>query len=270
MTSNECKTFRRELDEADPNHQLSTKARDHLRGCAECRSCDSDQRSLHGLIASLEPVAAPSDFDFRLRARLAREKSGARNGAGVSNFLRIPRPVVAAALVLLVAVAGVVVKNWMSSPKTTAINVTPHSVVISAPSGGTKAIVPTSNTQAGVTGVVATSGGSENNPGTTDRYSPTARRNSVSRNLANVLRKGEASATRELGLSPAAVLGSEQTGNAGSVVRVPLDARALQISIDDGRGTIRTISLPTVSFGSQRLMANQSFMPTGGSAKGVW
>jgi hypothetical protein len=271
MTPNECKTFRRELEEADPNHQMSTKARDHLSGCAECRSFDSDQRALRGLIASLEPVAAPSDFDFRLRARLAREKSGAGNGAGVSSFLRFLRPVAAVALVLLIAVAGVVFKNWMTPSTTTVVNVPPRSEVVSPePGGGTKAVVSSSKTQAGVTGVVATSGGSENNPGTRDRYSPTGSRNNVPRNPAVVLRKGEASATRELGLSPAPVLGSEETDNAGAVVRVPLNARALQISIDDGRGATRTISLPTVSFGSQRLMASQSFLPTRASVKGVW
>jgi hypothetical protein len=269
MTANECKTFRRELDEADPNHQLSSKARDHLRGCVECRGFDSDQRALRGLIASLEPVAAPSDFDFRLRARLAREKSSAGNDAGVGRFLRMPLPVAAAALVLLVALAGLVVKNWMTSSTPTVVSVPPRSEVVSAPPDGTNAIVPSTDTKAGAKGVVATSGGSKNNPRSADRQSSTAR-NNVPRNLANVPRKGEGSATRELGLSPAPVLGGEQPDNAGAVVRVPLDARALQISIDDGRGATRTISLPTVSFGSQRLMTSQSFMPTRASVKGVW
>lgn len=269
MTANECKTFRRELDEADTSYQLSSNALDHLRGCAECRSFDSDRRALRGLIASLEPVAAPSDFDFRLRARLAREKSSGGNGAGVSRFLRMLRPVAVAALVLLIAVAGVVVKNWMTPSTTTAVNVPSRNEVVSAPSDSSKAIVSPSDSKAGVTGVVATSVSSENNSGLTGRRSSRAG-NSVPRNVDNVVRKRDGRATREFGLSPAPVVSIEGPDNASSVVRVPLDARALQISIDDGRGATRTISLPTVSFGSQRIMTSQSFVPTRTSAKGVW
>ena len=269
MTANECKTIRRELDEADSNHQLSSKALEHLRGCAECRTFNSDQRALRGLIASLEPVAAPSDFDFRLRARLAREKSSTGNGAGVSSLLRKLRPVAVAALVLLITAAGLVVRNWMTSSPATAVNVPSRNDLGAPPSDGSRAIVPPPDTEARVTGVVATSAASDNNPGWKGHRSSRAG-NSVPRNVDNVIRKRDGRATREFGLSPAPVVSSERPDNANSVVRVPLDARALQISIDDGRGATRTISLPTVSFGSQRLMTSQSFMPTRASARGVW
>src|SRR6266550_2870855 len=119
MTTNECKTIQQELDEAEANEPMSAKAADHLRSCDECRRFDSDQRTLHGLIASLEPVAAPPDFDFRLRARIAREKSRDRSSVGLSSFLRIPRAVAVVSLILLAAVAGVIVKNWMTSPTRT-------------------------------------------------------------------------------------------------------------------------------------------------------
>ena len=72
--------------------------------------------------------------------------------------------------------------------------------------------------------------------------------------------------SRDMALSPASVF-SKPEGD-GAIVRVPLDDQALRISIDDGRGKPRMVSLPTVSFGSQRLMGGNSFVPV--STKGVW
>jgi hypothetical protein len=48
----------------------------------------------------------------------------------------------------------------------------------------------------------------------------------------------------------------------------PIDAslQSLKFSLDDGRGNARTISVPTISFGSQRVLQNANqFAP-----KGVW
>ena len=48
----------------------------------------------------------------------------------------------------------------------------------------------------------------------------------------------------------------------------PIEAsvQSLKVSLDDGRGNARTISFPTVSFGSQRMLTNANqFAP-----KGVW
>ena len=53
-------------------------------------------------------------------------------------------------------------------------------------------------------------------------------------------------------------------------VIVQVDPKAFKVSIDNGRGGARTISLPPVSFGSQRLLAREnSFMPVS-SSKGDW
>ena len=268
MTTNECKTIRRELDEAEANQPLSTKAVDHLQGCAECRSFNSDQRTLHSLMASLETVTAPPDFDFRLRARIAREKSRARTGGGLGNFLKIPRPVAALALVLFIVVAGIVVKNWMTPSTTTAV--VPPSQTKDDPlkNAGTKPV--DSGTKSSGTGTLAVNATPGNNPTSGDGHTATAPRNKGARNTLAAARKGEGTATRDYSVSPAAVLDGNQADNAGSIIRVPLDGRALQILIDDGRGATRTISLPTVSFGSQRLMSSQSFMPPVLPAKGVW
>lgn len=269
MTTNECKTIRRELDEADPNQQPGNSAAEHLRGCSDCRAFASDQRSLRGLIATLKPVVAPSDFDFRLRARLAREKSRAQNGAGISNFLKIPRPVAVAALVLLVSVVGVVIRNRVTSSPPNTVNLPGAKEAASGTASAAITPAAPSSPDFGKAGAVATTVGSGNNPAATDHHDVVAPKNRGPR-INPIFRRTEGTATREFGLSPAAVVLSDQADKAGSVVRVPLDLRALQILIDDGRGETRTFSLPRVSFGSQRLVASQSFMPSVSQTKGVW
>src|SRR5713226_9647134 len=103
----DCKTIRREIDEANLDDLLTNEANEHLRTCAECRRFHDDRRALRDLVGSLETVGAPADFDFRLRARLAREKHA--NGYG--SLLLSARPIAAAALIVLVAVVGLIVRN---------------------------------------------------------------------------------------------------------------------------------------------------------------
>jgi hypothetical protein len=74
-------------------------------------------------------------------------------------------------------------------------------------------------------------------------------------------------ATRELSNTGAVVFGNTQP--VGTSAAFPIDASSVQFfkfSVDDGRGNAKTISVPTISFGSQRLMHNANqFAP-----KRVW
>ena len=65
----ECRATRREIDEA--GEQLSTQALRHVASCAPCLAFQNERGRLRELLTSLEPVTAPADFDFRLRARIA-------------------------------------------------------------------------------------------------------------------------------------------------------------------------------------------------------
>src|SRR5439155_8036638 len=69
MKSMECRATRREIDEG--GEQLSAPALQHVASCAPCLAFQSERARLRGLLTSLEPVTAPADFDFRLRARIA-------------------------------------------------------------------------------------------------------------------------------------------------------------------------------------------------------
>lgn len=84
MEAMSCKACRIEIEEAAGGEPLSAQARAHAETCLPCRAFLVERQSLRRLLGSLEPVTAPPDFDFRLRARLS--------AAGRENSRRIWRP----------------------------------------------------------------------------------------------------------------------------------------------------------------------------------
>jgi hypothetical protein len=265
MNAKNCKVIRQQIDEANLDDHLTLEANEHLRNCVDCRCFHDERRELRGLMAGLETIGAPADFDFRLRARLAREKS--RNGFG--SFLLTARPIGAAALVILIAVVAVVVRSRMSparSPEqTSGITSTgsPTIPTIGAPPADAVAqgsAVLTANHEKASKALVATSEDKQGN----SRPRTVAVRQASNSSVRNVRAQG----TREFSLESATVV--SQSAVDAVLVVVPVDGRAFKVSIDDGRGGARTISLPPFSFGSQRLLARDaSFVPVS-SGKGDW
>src|SRR4030095_7336730 len=107
MNTNYCQAIQREIDEANLNAELSASAKEHLGQCDKCRRFHHEHRMLRGLMAELETVGAPPDFDFRLRARLAREAPS----NGYRGLLLTARPLAVITAVLVLVIAVVVVKN---------------------------------------------------------------------------------------------------------------------------------------------------------------
>jgi hypothetical protein len=100
----DCKAFRTESEELATGESLSRTAQAHVNACVACRTFQAERLSLRQLIGSLEPVNAPPDFDFQLRARLAARKSAGNQAFHRSWFAPGLRAIsVAAAFVLLVA-----------------------------------------------------------------------------------------------------------------------------------------------------------------------
>src|SRR5262245_5192619 len=115
MRKNICEAIRRELDELNLDETCSTAAIEHLRDCGACREFHEKQTKLRQIVGSLGTVAAPADFDFRLRARLANESSSASG----FNFVAWPvlrRGVAAAAMVIVFATGALLVRNVMTGP----------------------------------------------------------------------------------------------------------------------------------------------------------
>src|SRR5215510_9235465 len=101
MRINNCEVIRQELDELMLGETSSAAVIEHLRGCAACREFNEKQTRLRQIVGSLGTVSAPPDFDFRLRARLASDASGA-----AFHFWPLARKGLAFAVVLLLFVMG--------------------------------------------------------------------------------------------------------------------------------------------------------------------
>jgi len=101
MNGKECRATRREIDESELNQKLSDQAQSHIAVCASCRGFRAERTSLRELVGSLEPVAAPGDFDMRLRARLANERQGRARQPFIFR-LAIGAPAIAGAALIVI------------------------------------------------------------------------------------------------------------------------------------------------------------------------
>jgi hypothetical protein len=232
MRETKCETVRRELEELMLDEDCSTSATQHLRECGDCREFHQNQTKLRQIVGSLGVVEAPADFDFRLRARLANESSGAGFHLRSMQWSFATKGFAAATMVLLF-IGGVVYVR-------TIVNQEPKMEVAERrtsepPQPGLgpvegHVVVPDQAP------VVA----SDNGP----RRSRGVERRATSRKAPLV----------------AVDLGSERPPVISDSVRhspiFPIDAslQSLRFSFDDGRGNARTISVPNITFGSQRVL----------------
>ena len=244
MRKNICETIRRELDELMLDETCSSTAVEHLRGCGECREFQEKQMKLRQIVGSLGTVTAPADFDFRLRARLANESSSAASHFNLVAWPVLRRGFAAAALLVVFATGAYLVRNALNRPQTTdemakqasapAVRETPKSQETVTPK------TPEAPIKEGIAVTL-------NAP---PKGNKTERRQVTLRN------------SRPLATFEPASTGAEVINGTLPSAAFAIDSSSLQsfkVSVDDGRGNAKTISVPTVSFGSQRLMqhANQ-------------
>jgi hypothetical protein len=76
----DCKVFRTEIDEAADGGALGARAAAHVEVCTACGESLRGREALRGLVRGLGRVDAPADFEYRLRARMARSKPGGGHG----------------------------------------------------------------------------------------------------------------------------------------------------------------------------------------------
>jgi len=215
----------------------SPTASEHLRECAVCREFHDQQTRLRQIVGSLGTVSAPPDFDFRLRARLANES----NGFASAYWPMARKGFAFAAMLLVFVVGGLLVRNALNQPATS--DVVANDVQPPVPQPANQAEVPAVNDAAKQ--LVAET---QNPPRITVK----------NERLPQIRPKRQLVAV-DSALQRAEVLNGREP--AGEFDAFPLDAslQSFKVSLDDGHGNARTISVPTVSFGSQRMMqtANQ-------------
>ncbi len=275
MKSMNCRSVRCEIEEAAPGELLSSTANDHMKHCVECETFCEKHRKLQGILSGLGTVEAPGDFEFRLRARLAGEKGGASHPFVMRNFSFGFRSAALATILLLIGSALLFVSFRSSVDNTLSTNET-KSAANKTNELPNKQNAGQHNAAPPVTlGALAPQTIQSDTPDV--KLAPVAQRNNKGLGrprpmvVASVRGMGQLK-TRDLGSTTAPVVKrSDQVVDEYPTYTFPIEAayQSLKVSLDDGRGSSRTISLPTVSFGSQRVLS-QSPSPLLASARGSW
>src|SRR5262249_53604861 len=119
-----CKQTRKAIDTASRYNLRGGNVTSHLNGCPNCHRYSNETMSLLGLLGAQSRVEAPPDFEFRLRARMARAQS--RTASDPQGFLRKIRPetfswgqmvAAAAALALIVTVSTFHIDRGNGTPE---------------------------------------------------------------------------------------------------------------------------------------------------------
>ncbi len=258
MSGVNCKFVCREIDELDVGQLPSLAVEEHLRSCDGCRSFRYQRLQLREMIANVGEVAAPADFDFRLRARLASERS--RQSSGL--FTRRPAfsipSVILAAVAFILALGFVMQNQWdRVAPSDVAVgkqtfkaseqvgqsNASSKEVAINNEKVRGLASLPLANTAQSTVDVPFKE---------PVKYHAPVRRNSSATRMVYSRQKNPMAE-----LETAAVF--------------PVEAsEPLKVSLDYASGASRTISLPTLSFGSQEAVTRGVSQMSKASLKGVW
>lgn len=243
MSTMNCQKVRWVIEATDRGDFLSAAAAEHIKGCPACEKLNEQHLELRNITANLGTVEAPADFDFRLRARLARANAeDVRPGFGRFTFgLRS-----AALASLMVVFGGAMLIANLRTAEHPAQNPVIEKPAANQPIAAATPFQPTLGS-----------------PGLT---TPSLAKDAIRASNGN---KQARTGTRDLASGRATVVrSSELTAHASDF---PIDAstQPVKVSLDDGRGSSRTISVPTVSFGSQRVLS-QSNSPLVASARGAW
>ncbi len=81
-----CQNIRAAIDASSPCEPFSGNVTSHLAACQHCGDYAAQMTALLTLMNDVPRVEAPSDFDFRLRARLAQAKAAQAPRGGLSFF----------------------------------------------------------------------------------------------------------------------------------------------------------------------------------------
>ena len=252
MSKTTCSTIRRQLDELMLGEPQSSDVSQHLSECSACRDFHEKHTKLRRIVGSLGTVNAPADFDFRLRSKLAGGKSNGSYQLRRSLWL-IGRRAAAVAVAVLMVVGAFFLLRGLQNRKPLMQTAEDNK--------------PPSHTVPAVGGTVDT--GTSQSPKSTNAIATVTRhqqKEKVSRkNLSVPLRNIRTLESKDEASSRATLIRVPQQ-TLDQIFPIDASQQSLKVSLFDGRGNPRTISLPTVTFGSQRVVPTAtSFAP-----KGVW
>lgn len=271
-----CKTVGREIEEADPGQPLSTSVTEHLGGCPQCQGFYDERSKLRQLVASLETVAAPPDFDFRVRSRLANEKASAHAGFFFRNFSFGFPSIALATLVLMIG--GVFALRAWNAPTNSATALQTETRDVNPPN-----IVKSEQSPLAGSELTKSELTLPDNKSTADAtrdegnealrvVQGVAKRSSLKSTVASA-RSSRRLAIKEFSSTSAPVVKQEEAVASLETFPIfPIEASSqpLRLSLDYFGGISRTISVPALSFGSERVLAGGGLSLVKNSPKGAW
>ena len=234
MNANDCRTARLEIDSSELGQRLSGPLEMHLAACAACAEFQTERAQLRELVGSLKPVAAPADFDMRLRARIAREKDASVRQPFIFRFAMTTPAIAVAALIVLTIAAIVWINQRKETASTPIATDNPSKTTSPAPLPNQDAVQPKEP-------VVATIDHSM----TPKRANP-SERNPVKSQPVSV---DPLSQVSESNITAAESIRQTRSGD----VSLAAPSKPMVVSVQDANGTTHKILLPPISFGSQRL-----------------
>ena len=243
--------MRRNIDQSELNQPLSKQALAHLASCGDCREFRDERARLRELVGSLEPVTAPADFDVRLRARIAAERQSKGRRPFFAVFA-LGRPATAVAALVITCVALAV---WYAERNRNQIP------TITSASGPARQNTPANDEsrEAGksTTPTIAVGSNAIATPNSAQEAFTIHPRIFASRGTerkANqpIPTNSTENLSRDFNVRPASSI--KQSDTKAGEVSLSAPFKPLVVSLEDDRGATRKISLPPISFGSQRLV----------------
>lgn len=263
-----CKIVCREIEEAEHGENHSASVAEHLTRCGQCQRFYDERLKLRQLVASLDTVEAPADFAVRVRSRIANERSGPPSGFLFSDF-NFGFPSVALVTLALVVGGVFALRIWNApSANITAVQTDTPESTKSEIAGELPSAESGLRSNADKSVSTAT-----NEPVEKIRQDPKTRKRSPLRNVVASSRKGKGLATMEFSSTAAPVVRQEEA--VASVETFPIfsidtSPQPLRLSLDYSGGISRTISVPSLSFGSERVLSADGLSSIKNSSKGAW
>jgi hypothetical protein len=250
IKANDCKAIRSEIEETFLGQELDAKALSHVRECSSCLEFYESDKKLRQMMSGLVPVEAPADFHFRLRARIVREQSRPPYRFPFGN-ISIALPSAGLAAMILLG-GGLLVFRSINTPVT-----------------NTHTVVEQTKVETKVQPAPAPPAAAEEKPALAAAPEPIKPKENLQNRKPLEVDRRQLVGSREknkvvyqdLSSYGAASLRRDNPMADGQALTFPV--QTLKVSVDDGSGVSRTISIPTVSFGSQRTLvgAGSSFQP---------
>jgi hypothetical protein len=265
-----CKHFRTEIEETDRATALGAKAAAHIAVCGSCRAFRAERDSLRSLIGGLERVDAPSDFDFRLRARIARAEEAKDTRFARHSF--VPGAAwLAVATCAVLALAGLVVfrQAQRQMPSSQPSDATANSVAVKTPPQTNSTVTSAHEPQEAAVE-------SSDNP--VNDVRPVSRvQRSAPRRYKFVLSRD---AVEQIAATQPSA-GSLETNNlsvqgtkiyVGSPIPLPVTTpdRPLEALFKDVHGASRVVSVDPVTFGARGLPSHRVSTRNVVYSQGVW